>query len=208
MRSTVRQGRVISKIDETKRAIAGGNIMLARGLINEIADMDPNTPELPSLREMADKADRSGGQNNQVPDRNTKANETPRPTPPTKEKDKPKAQNATPTPPTTPTGTTDSAAGSTPTQSTAADSKTYYADGLKELQAGNTEKAIELLDKCVKADTKNGMCYRALGISYARLKNGPKAAKYYRMYLRVMPDAKDAKQVEELLKAYEGAATP
>lgn len=83
------------------------------------------------------------------------------------------------------------------------DAKGYYTAGLQYLQSNDTDKAIENLDKCVKADTKAGMCYRALGISYARQKNGPKAAKYYRMYLRVMPDAKDAKQVEELLRAYE-----
>jgi pSer/pThr/pTyr-binding forkhead associated (FHA) protein/tetratricopeptide (TPR) repeat protein len=215
MRSTVRQGRIISKIEETKRAIAGANFQLANGLIQEISDMDPNTPELPSLRDAVAKADRNGGQtpNNPNPttdNRNVKPPPSD-PRPPQQKSEpkepKPPKQTANPTPP----AQTPPKPPTTPTPPPATpqvDSKTYYADGLKELQAGNTEKAIELLDKCVKADTKNGMCYRALGISYARLKNGPKAAKYYRMYLRVMPDAKDAKQVEELLKAYEGAATP
>lgn len=111
---------------------------------------------------------------------------TPQPTPP--------QPTPKPTPPPTPPK---------PAAEPPMDAKGYYTAGLSALQENNTDKAIENLDKCVKADTKAGMCYRALGISYARQKNGPKAAKFYRMYLRVMPDAKDAKQVEELLRAYE-----
>ena len=41
-----------------------------------------------------------------------------------------------------------------------------------------------------------------MGIAYARAGNGPKAAKYYEKYLKVMPNAPDAAQVRKLLGAY------
>lgn len=86
------------------------------------------------------------------------------------------------------------------------DAKTYYQQGIQALQAQQNDKAIELLDKCVKADSKFGLCYRALGITYARLKNGPKAARFYRLYIQVMPNAQDRPQVEQLLKQYDQTA--
>ena len=44
----------------------------------------------------------------------------------------------------------------------------------------------------------------AMGIAYARSGNGPKAARYYRLYLKYCPSAKDAAQVKKLLEAYGG----
>ncbi len=237
LRGQVRAGRVIAKIEETKRHIAAAQVAEARRSLGEINEMDPLSPELPSLQRQVAELERSGGhelvadnrEGNQPRDRtkdraknDAKAQPqkasaplatqqpppsatpqpslaaTPTPTPapqPTPTPPQPAPQAAPrPTPPPQPK----------PAAEPAMDAKGYYTAGLQALQSQETDKAIDMLDKCVKADTKAGMCYRALGIAYARQKNGPKAAKYYRMYLRVMPDAKDARQVEELLKAYEG----
>lgn len=215
LRAQVRAGRVIAKIEEAKRRVTACQLNEARQAVDEINDMDPLSPELTGLRQQISNAERTCTTHDAAAVAADASGRDKRATPAKQQTKTPQTTATTPanTGTTTPPPDKTKPANSTPAQTTppattAADSKTYYSLGLQALQAQDTEKAIEQLDKCVKADTKAGMCYRALGIAYARLKNGPKAAKYYRMYLRVMPDAKDAKQVEELLKAYEGAATP
>jgi len=231
LRGQVRAGRVIAKIEETKRFIAATQVADARRALNEINEMDPLSPELPSLQRQVAELERGGAHETVIAEKGrTKDRVKNDPKPPAKASPPAVVQQPPPVPapqpnptpaPTPPPQPTPTPPQPAPQQATPRptpapqppppkpveppmDAKGYYTAGLQALQSQETDKAIELLDKCVKADTKAGMCYRALGIAYARQKNGPKAAKYYRMYLRVMPDAKDARQVEELLKAYEG----
>jgi Tfp pilus assembly protein PilF len=82
--------------------------------------------------------------------------------------------------------------------------KTYYKAGVKALNQGAFDKSIESFSKCIQADMNYSLCYRAMGITYARMKNGPKAARYYRLYLKVSPNAKDAAKVRQFLSQFEG----
>ncbi|HET6344980.1 MAG TPA: hypothetical protein VFH51_08610, partial [Myxococcota bacterium] len=85
------------------------------------------------------------------------------------------------------------------------DPKAIYADGVKALTAGQFGRAIELFNRCTAADKNFSMCYRAMGIAYSKSGNGPKAVRYYRLYLKVDPNAKDAPAVRQLLQQYDSA---
>jgi tetratricopeptide (TPR) repeat protein len=86
------------------------------------------------------------------------------------------------------------------------DAKVLYADGTKALNGGLFAKATELFGRCMMADKNFSMCYRAMGIAYAKSGNGPKAVRYYRLYLKVEPNARDAPQVKAMLQQYDAAA--
>jgi pSer/pThr/pTyr-binding forkhead associated (FHA) protein len=89
-----------------------------------------------------------------------------------------------------------------------------YADGTRALSQGKNQAAVDALLRCVAQDKTFARCYRALGIAYAKMGNGPKAVRYYRQYLKVDPQAKDASSVKQLLQQYEsgqehsGSAAP
>ena len=83
------------------------------------------------------------------------------------------------------------------------DAPTLYSSGIKALNAGHADKAIELFTRCIKADRGYCLCYRANGITYARAGNGPRAYHFYKQYLSVCPHEKDADQVRTLLQQYE-----
>ena len=85
----------------------------------------------------------------------------------------------------------------------AEDPKQLYNDGAKSLLSGQFQKAIDTFNRCVQADKNFGLCYRGLGIAYAKVGNGPKAARYYRLYLKVEPTAKDFADVQKILKLYD-----
>jgi len=78
----------------------------------------------------------------------------------------------------------------------------HYKKGITLLNGGQTKKAIGVFSRCVQADRSFCLCHRALGISYAREGNGSKASRYYRLYLKYCPTAKDAHRVEKVLKDY------
>lgn len=83
------------------------------------------------------------------------------------------------------------------------DPKELYMDGTRALTGGDIEGAIDFFNRCVSADKSFALCYRALGIAYARSGNGAKAARSYKQYLKADPEARDAAQVRELLQKYE-----
>ncbi len=85
------------------------------------------------------------------------------------------------------------------------DVKVLFADGAKAMSGGQFDKAIDLFNRCIKADKRYCKCQRALGIAYARAGNGPKAYRYYKEYLKCEPNAADRDQVEDLLRQYEQA---
>ena len=86
---------------------------------------------------------------------------------------------------------------------TGGDPQVPFAEGLQALNAGKLQTAIERLSQCVERDPKFARCYRALGIVYARLGDGPNAAHFYQLYLQTDPTASDAEQVKQLLRQYE-----
>lgn len=83
--------------------------------------------------------------------------------------------------------------------------RALYAEGVRLLKAQNVNGSIEAFMRCVQADATYGACYRALGIAYARASNPQQAVRYYRQYLNVDPDARDADYVRRLVQEYEAA---
>jgi hypothetical protein len=75
--------------------------------------------------------------------------------------------------------------------------------GVKALSAGQLDQAVSNLTRCIQIDSQFARCYRALGITYARLGDGPKSAHYYKLYLKVDPTAPDIEQVKQILHDYE-----
>ena len=84
----------------------------------------------------------------------------------------------------------------------AEDAKALYAEGTRALAQGQLQRAIDGFNRCLVADKGYAMCYRALGIAYAKGGSGAKAARFYRLYLKVDPNARDASQVRALLQQY------
>lgn len=85
------------------------------------------------------------------------------------------------------------------------DPRALYAEATRALGDGKYPRALEILGRCIAADKTYARCYRALGIAYAKVGNGPKAAKNYRLYLKADPQAKDGSTVRELLQQYEAS---
>ena len=86
-----------------------------------------------------------------------------------------------------------------------ADPQKLYQEGGAAVAGGDLKRAVNLFSKCIQTDRSYGRCYRALGITYARMGNMPKAARYYRLYLKNNPKAPDAAQVKQILEQYERA---
>ena len=82
------------------------------------------------------------------------------------------------------------------------DAKAIYAEGTRALGQGQIQRAIDSFNRCLVADKAYALCYRALGIAYAKGGSGAKAARFYRLYLKVDPNARDAAQVRTLLQQY------
>lgn len=95
-----------------------------------------------------------------------------------------------------------------PAPAPAEDPKDLYKKGAGLLSEGNLQGAIDAFTRCVQVDKHSCQCMRALGITYAKSKNGPKAAYYYETYLRCDPNAPDADKVRQLLDSYKQRATP
>jgi ABC transport system ATP-binding/permease protein len=91
------------------------------------------------------------------------------------------------------------------TAAPAKDAESLYNEGKAALTGGDLQGAINHFGECVQIDANYARCYRALGIAYAKSGNGAKAARYYKQYLKVAPDAPDASQVRQLLEQYETA---
>ena len=78
-----------------------------------------------------------------------------------------------------------------------------FTAGVSAVKRKNLDKALEFYRRCIQVDKQFSQCYRALGIVYARMGDAPKAARYYKLYLKVNPGAPDAAQVKALLKDYD-----
>ncbi|MEC9465136.1 MAG: FHA domain-containing protein [Myxococcota bacterium] len=178
------RGALISqRIAAAQVHIEAGRFDEADALAIEIAALDPSRPELVTIqdqirlgREQVEKAARRS-----VKRTAPKPSPTPAPAPATKAPPPPPPQ---PTPP-------------------ALSAPDLFSAGVNAVKKKNFEKALEFYRRCIQVDKDFGQCYRALGIVYARTGDAPKAARYYKLYLKVNPGAPDAARVRELLKDYE-----
>ncbi len=224
LREQVRGGLISERISETKEAIASRDWDRATGLVDEILGLQPERPEIRVFRD-AINAGRikslalEKGANSSVEKKETGKSTTrklPKSALGTKSASKvsPKTPSkvSAKSPPKSPPKSSPQKIDSTESGSSAspdlaavsAAAKDYYAGGVKALNQGAFKRSIEQFSKCIQADKAYGLCYRAMGITYARMQNGPKAARYYRLYLKVNPTAKDAPRVREFLKQYDG----
>lgn len=160
---------------------------------DEISAVDPGRTEAAQLRGEVEHARAASRRSPAAP---TKA--PPRQT--IKATPRPAAPSAAAAPP--PPSPTVAAPAAAPAGS---DAKAIYAEAVSLLKGGELTGAIDTLNRCVQADPAYAQCYRALGIAHARSGNGAKAAKYYKQYLKVDPNAADADKVRQLLEQYETA---
>jgi tetratricopeptide (TPR) repeat protein len=193
-----RSALVAERVAKVRVAIDQQSYDAAAALVAEIAGIDPSRPELGPLREQIEQG-QTKLHSRPVATPTPTPKPTPRPvTPPT-----PKPVAApTPTPAPTPKPTPPPPAPK-PAAAPAGDPKAAYAEGIGLLKSGDFNGAIEAFSRCTQMDPGMALCYRALGITYAKSGNGSKASKYYKQYLKVDPEAKDAEQVRKLLEQYE-----
>jgi pSer/pThr/pTyr-binding forkhead associated (FHA) protein/tetratricopeptide (TPR) repeat protein len=178
----VRAALVAQKVQEANTALQAEDWTAAEALADEIAALEPARPDAARIRTAAEEGRRR---------KTDKQSRKPRAKTPAKPA---KAATAPPPPPPPP-----------PPKQTDTDAKSLYGEGTKALRAGQFQRAIDKLAACIKTDRSFCLCYRAMGIAYARAGNGPKAYRYYKQYLKVCPTATDASAVEELLEQYENA---
>jgi hypothetical protein len=73
--------------------------------------------------------------------------------------------------------------------------------GQRALMAGDLSAARESLEKCVAKDRNFPDCHRLLGILYAKQDETRRSVKHYERYVKLRPDAPDAKRVRQIIKA-------
>ena len=188
----VRPALIAGDLERAQAAVEEGHWEEARDLVDEIEAIDPGQRQLPAIRAAIDEGE---GQAQPGGVAGKPANQPPRSRPKPGRRTTPKARPKLPSP-----------SPSAPAEATTVgeeNPRELYLDGAKQLQSGVFAKAIEKFTRCVQADKRFALCYRALGIAYARMGNGPKAARYYRLYLKVDPQARDAEQVRSFLREYE-----
>jgi hypothetical protein len=84
-----------------------------------------------------------------------------------------------------------------------ASAEDLYRDGLSLLSREWYPAAVRFFSACVRRDPEFGLCYRALGITYAKVRDAPKAYRWYEAYFEHFPQARDAGQVADMLRQYE-----
>lgn len=171
----------------------------AEAALTQLIGVDPSAPDIGRVRVLIDQGRKLAARGDKARKAVTKtavAQASPKPTPVRTNANAAAATNG---------GSEDSPPPPAPTPPPAEEvsSEALYQQALAGLKEGRTAQSIELLQKCIRADERAGLCYRALGIAYARENDRQKAARYYRLYLKVMPNAPDKDRVLEILKQSE-----
>ncbi|MEL6758783.1 MAG: tetratricopeptide repeat protein [Myxococcota bacterium] len=65
--------------------------------------------------------------------------------------------------------------------------------------------AIARVTESLELDPRFGKSHRLLGVVYAEMKRNDDAVRHYKQYLELEPQAKDAKEVQEIIDDYEAA---
>jgi hypothetical protein len=79
----------------------------------------------------------------------------------------------------------------------------FLDEGSRALVAHDTALASSLLRVALRNAPDDARVHRALGVLFAKTKDGAKAAFHYRRYIELAPDAKDRAQVEAFLADYQ-----
>ncbi len=82
---------------------------------------------------------------------------------------------------------------------TPASARSLYKDGLGKFVAGDTRGAISRFQDAVKRDPRYAPAHRGLGMAYERTGDRSRAARSFRTYLALAPDAADAAQIRARL---------
>jgi hypothetical protein len=108
-------------------------------------------------------------------------------------------------PPAAPTQASNEAAAAKPAEKSPAraDAIDHYTRGNKLYLQKKLPAAVDEFKKAIELDGSFGLAHRGLGVAYASQGKGELAIKEYKAYLKISPDAKDAKQVEALVKNFE-----
>ena len=193
---------ITERIAEAYRAISNRDWDGAENLAMEIATLDGQRPELPQIQEEIRKGRAADTAAAQAQAAAQKARPKPKRVAPKPARTQPKPAASRPAP--KPAAQPKPAPAPEPKPAPAVSPQELYQQGPVALKGGQYDKAVELFRRCVQADKKFDRCYRAMGIVYARKGDPAKAARYYKKYLQVNPNARDAAQVRELLKQFEG----
>jgi outer membrane protein assembly factor BamD (BamD/ComL family) len=184
LREQVKAKLIIDKVREADAALASEDWAKAESLAEELVFLNPTHPDIDRIRGAA-----SEGRKPKV----SAAAPKPRVKPRAKTTGKQKPQPAAP------------AAPAAAPKAAGGDARALYNEAIAALKNNQYPQAIDKLNACIKADKRFCFCYRAMGIAYARVGNGPKAYRFYKQYLKTCPSAKDAADVEKLLRQYEQA---
>ncbi len=180
----IRRGLIQERALAVRKAVDAQRWDDAESFVEEIAGLDPAYPELPALKSILARARRAKPSDAAVAVPKKEASLG-------LEYARTNLQPSVMPQPEAPTKKSD-------------DTKKVYTQGVSLLQAGELQQAANLFLQCVGLDKEYALCYRALGITYARLGDALKAAKYYRLYITIAPQAKDAAEVKHLLEQYDG----
>ncbi|MEZ4272450.1 MAG: FHA domain-containing protein [Myxococcota bacterium] len=186
MRQQIQPGLVRLWLADARGAIKDQDWLTAGDIAEEMTELDlERATELKGELEAAKKARQSANRSQaraKAPERAASRSSR-------GALDSPKAAPA-------PTPVTEAKALSTVTK----DAKAYYSEGVGLLRANNINAAIDRFNRCMQMDRRACHCYRAAGIAYAKGNDAKKATRFYKLYLKCAPNAKDADQVREILK--------
>lgn len=80
-----------------------------------------------------------------------------------------------------------------------------WAEANTLYEAKQFSDAIARVTESLELDPRFGKSHRLLGVVYAEMKRNDDAVRHYKQYLELEPQAKDAKEVQEIIDDYEAA---
>ncbi|XXF76441.1 FHA domain-containing protein [Myxococcaceae bacterium GXIMD 01537] len=106
-----------------------------------------------------------------------------------------------PTPPAQPKPAGDKPAATA--SATDAETNQLLADSLVLLRNKQYPEAVNLLEKCLKVDSKKADCHLRLGVAYASTGKPDKGADHYRRFVELAPTHPKAAEVRAMIENYE-----
>jgi pSer/pThr/pTyr-binding forkhead associated (FHA) protein/outer membrane protein assembly factor BamD (BamD/ComL family) len=185
----VRAALITERVAEADRALREEDWETALAQADEIASLEAKRPDVERIRAAAEEGKQKRA--------TASTAAAPRPRPKPRPKPVGKTKPASKTKPSSSSSPSPLAAPSQDEASAA------YKAGATALKSGQLQKAVDQLSRCIKIDKRYALCHRAMGIAYARMRNGPKAYRYYKQYIKLAPNADDAAQVRQYLQQYE-----
>ena len=75
-----------------------------------------------------------------------------------------------------------------------------YQGAEKEFNAGNTQAAIDTLNRILEIDPEHGMSHYLLGLSYVNLGDNAKAKSHLEAFVKLMPDHENAGPAKSMIE--------